>query len=140
MVETTVEELLQSVVAMRDFSAMDMPVKLSFRVKKIMKRVQQDVDSANETLDKLRDKHGKKDDKGEFVHPDGPDGKPIMDQIVLSDPAAYKKDVKELMDTPVKFGFEPLKISELGDKMVVKPAVLFALSWMFEADAEEAAK
>ncbi len=125
------KEMLDSVESLRQFAALDLPMRFALDVVKALKRITSEIDSVNELQKKLVDKHCEKDDAGQPVHPLDANGKPDTNKVKLTDPEAYAKDVSELMDLECKFGFDALNLGGLGDKISVKPGVILALHWLF---------
>ncbi len=123
--------LLESIGALKELSNLDLPIKLSFKIHRILKRCQTEIDSVMELKEKILDKHTQKDDKGKPIHPEDKDGKPIPNQVKLVDPDTYKKDMEEFGDQEVGMKLDELKVEDFGDKVTIKPGVLLALHWLF---------
>lgn len=127
----TTGDLLNSLPALKEFASLDLPIKVGMKMRRILKAVQSEGENASELRTEIIKKHTKKDDKGEDVHPLDADGKPIMDQVALVGPEAFKADMEELFATDIEFDFDRLNSAELGERVTVKPAVLLALDWLF---------
>ncbi len=127
----TTGDLLSSLPALKEFASLDLPIKVGMKMRRILKAIQSEGDNANEMRTSIIKKYTKKDEAGEDVHPVDAEGKPVMDQVALEDPKAFKDDMEELFATEVKFEFDRLNPAELGERLTVKPAVLLALDWLF---------
>ncbi len=125
------KELLESVAALRELGGLDLPVTLAFRLQRNMKRIQTEIDIAEELRKKIVDKFTLKDDKGEIVRPLDKDGNPDPNSVKLSDVPGYNAAIKELHAIEAKFTLDEIAPDAFGDKVTLKPSVLLALHWLF---------
>lgn len=124
-------QVFDSVQALSELVAIELPASGSLLISRTAKKVQAEVDTANETRKKLVDKFTKKTEDGAAVRPVDKDGKPIEDQVVITDPAAFSEELKSLFDTEIELDVSAIDVKNLGDAKV-KPAILIALDWLFK--------
>ncbi len=148
MITITTRQLMESRGALQEMSNMQLPVRTALKLRKMYRMVQNDLESTQETLKELSNKHAKKDGDGKPVHPIIRDEKGVPkeeDGVVLRDhnaielgdnKEAFDKEFKELMDTPVDIPFEPIAIDDLADPkdppLKLKLAIVVGLDWLFK--------
>jgi len=127
--EISNKTLLESVGALRQLSDLSLPIKLSFKIAKIIRVSQPFVDAYEEVLKKLQDEYVAKDDEGNPRINDTDD--PSIKQLILSDANAFNSAYEELLDASNKLEIEKLKLDEFGG-VELKPSLLVQLSWLIE--------
>lgn len=125
-------DLMDSISSLKAFAAFDVPIKTGFKLQRILRKVQTEVDTVQKLREMLLEKHTEKDGVGRKVHPQDAVGKPITTQFKLADPDAYRVDLEELNTTEITIGIDQIDPDELGDKIVVKSGVLMMLHWLFK--------
>jgi hypothetical protein len=123
--------LFDSIQPLGELVGMELPASGALLLSRTAKKVQTEIDTANETRKKLVDKYTQKNEDGNVQHPVDKDGKPIEDQVVITDPALFNKELTELFSTEIDLDVSAIDIKNLGD-VHVKPATLIALDWLFK--------
>lgn len=136
MTTVKISDLLDSVESLRHLGAMDLPIRLAFRIKKILRRVQEQVDDAIELKEKLLDTYTVKGEDGKPIRPLDKNDKPIPHQVKLTEPEEYHKKLAELHENEVSMQLEVLKPSDFGDRIEIKPAVLLKLHWLIAEEPD----
>lgn len=135
------KDLLGSRVALQQLSEMQLPVRTGLKLRKLYRTIQKDLEATQDTLKALSEKHAKRDEKGNVIHPvikQGENGEPDQRDegaLELADREAFEKEFKELMSVPIEVPFEKIKEEDLSDPkdppLKIKLAVLVALDWLF---------
>lgn len=123
--------IYDSAQPLSDLLAIELPASGALLLSRTAKKVQAEIDTANETQRKLIERYTKKLEDGTPVRPTDADGKPIEDQVVLTDPAAFSAERKALFETEIELDISAIDIKNLGDAKL-KPATLVALDWLFK--------
>lgn len=129
--EISNQQLIASVEALNQLLQLSLPAKAAFRVARLVKQINEPLQTYNEVLKQLQEQYVSKDEDGNAVtlpHPNNPE----VRQLVFEGEAqeAYHKAAKELQETTVDLSITPLNIEDLGD-IEVKPGLLFDLDWLF---------
>lgn len=98
-----------------------LPIRVTFRLRTILQKVEEQLKVYNESRIVLLEKHGKETTKEDgTVFYDVPD----------ENKGALEKEHKELVDTEVTLGIEPLPIN-LVETLYISSLELTVLEWMF---------
>lgn len=116
MFSMTVAEVVQAKQALVDILAEKMPVDTAYRLVKIVKIINNEM----ETYDQVRGKLFK--EMGEDVK-DRPGERAIKEENMEE----FQKQIKELLDKKFEVAMEPIKLADLGEKFEVKPATIMLL-------------
>lgn len=137
MIIITNKKLLESVGALRELANLDVPVRTSLKLRKMLRVTQQEIDDWRESHKGLVEKHCKKGEDGKPTHPENPrTGKPDPARFDLEESReAFERDLEELNAVEVKLDFLKVKPEDLGD-VKVKGSVALQLDWLIE-DFEE---
>jgi hypothetical protein len=99
----------------------EMPAKVSYRIKRLNDKITPILKSYNEKRVELIKKHGEE----QIV-----EGKPTdIFQVLPEKEKEFYKELQEVLDIEEKIDFEPIKIEEIGN-IVVSPNKL--VEWIFE--------
>lgn len=147
-ITVTYETLLESTDALRQLSDMSIPVRTALKFRKILRHVQDDLDTVQDLLKKMAEKHAKKLSvvqpdgtcKDEVAHPlvKQEDGTSIPDEnrVEIEDKKAYEADRNELLETSIEIPFELVKVADLNDPkdppLKLKTSLVFALDWLLD--------
>ena len=121
--ELTNRQLLNSVDPLTTLNGLKLPVKISFKIAKVSKTIDDVLRSYKETLKSLQDQHAEKDEVGEKVV--------VGNQIKLTDPMAFDQAFQELLDCKTDVQVEQISIESLGSAEV-EPKVLYYLDWLLK--------
>ena len=122
----TNRQVLQAVDGLNELSELELPVRVAFKITKITRKLQSVIDTYNEVLKKLQEKHVERDEDGkEIVYQDG-----NVTRLQLRDGPAFEAEYQELLDQESELEITQLKIDELGD-IQLKSSTLFKCDWLF---------
>jgi len=125
MINCTLGDVIRSVPALTRLQEEKLRVTVSLHIRRISKMIEAEHAIYVEEERKLLDRHGKKDDNGDFSRPPlvdeagipmvNEDGEPVLDEgsIHLIDPPAFQKDMDELFGNPVSLPANPISLSGL---------------------------
>lgn len=99
------------------------PVKLSYKLSRILVDVQRELKHFSDLRTKLIKQLGKEVSADQW-------------QVTDENIAIFNAEFQELMELPVKIWGDKFKVEELGE-ISITPADLFAIRWLFESEAEE---
>lgn len=153
-------DLVNAIESINAIAALKLPVRTSFAVALNLKAVRDHMEVFNEQRTKILDKHTLKDKKGvplpAYAPENGPNGKPLLeadgrptivkddkgeivnkvlkDQVQIDEPAAYKKDIEELLDINVTklVQIKPIKLGDLEGTL--EPQHFVNILWMFKEE------
>lgn len=146
-----VRTLLDSRDALRELAELSIPIRTALKARKVYKAVQSEIETIQEQIKALTEKHAKRDEAGEMVHPmvkSGTTEVPNEDAVEIADRKAYAADMEELLGTEVTLTFDKIKEADLEDipkptpgrpagpehesKLKLKISTVFALDWLLE--------
>ena len=112
--------LIKSLNSLKVLCSLKIPVKTSFKLSRLMKKINEEVTIYEELQKKLVDEYGVIGDDKEF-------------KVVSVGSEHYEKvnlELNEILDTEIEFDFEPINIEELGN-IEIEPAHLHSLEHLF---------
>lgn len=115
MLKIKLHEIVNSVESIKDLQKVDFPVKVSYKIKRLVDKLNPILEAYNTKKNELIKEYGTETD-----------GK-----ITVTDPEKFKLFIEkhtELVEVDEEIDFEPLKLEELGD---VKIAPEKLASFMF---------
>ena len=123
MMKVTNKQLLESVDALRVLNGQKLPVKISFKVAKNSRAINESLKDYTETLKKLQEEHAEKDEHE----------KPKVEEnrFVMKDQEVFNKAYEELLDIENEIPAKPIKLDDLGS-IELPPSVLMALEWLVQ--------
>jgi hypothetical protein len=110
------EQILTSVVSLRNISEERLPIKTSFKLKKIIKEVDENILIYEESKRELLEKYGEKQDD-------------INYKISEANQEVLENEHQQLIETEVTLGFEQIKAEELENSNI-SPKDLQILDWL----------
>jgi hypothetical protein len=99
---------------------LELPIKTSYKLSKILKKIGQELADLEEERVKLVKKYGDQDDEAQSIQ--------------VTDPAKYEefaKEFGELLQEEITLEIDPIPIDMLGDSVTFSPAELAALEMLF---------
>lgn len=121
-------KLIDSVSALRELGEMAIPKKIAVKIRKLLIRLQPEMDEFNKREKDLMIEYGEENDEGPgYKFPDKKKYKTFMDKRL------------ELLDEEVDdFAVPEIKQSKLLEKVdLIKPSILFKLDWLIIDDEED---
>ncbi len=118
---------------------LNLPAKTSFKLVKLIRKVNEILQDIQEAHKKLLEKFGEKDKDGEFIHVlDQQTGKPNENQIQLKKDSVkpFKEEYKQLLEVENEIQGTKVTLDDLGD-IEIQPGVLLTLDWLFDDGTDE---
>jgi hypothetical protein len=100
---------------------LELPIKTSYKLSKILKKIGQELADLEEERVKLVKKYGDQDDEAQSIQ--------------VKDPEKYEefaKEFGELLQEEITLEIDPIPIDMLGDAVTFSPAELAALEMLFK--------
>ena len=110
-IKFTVEEMFRFIGSARNVLDEKLPVKPSYRLSKLVKKIESEMKHYQEERTKLLEKHCKKDEKG----------KPVIEKDVyqgIEGNELFAKEHTELLSCECELDMMPVSITELGDAKI----------------------
>ena len=118
--------------AYSDLLAMDLPVSMSWKISKIVKKVDELLELKNKSYNKIVDKYAEKDENGTIVPVKDNDGKVVPNAFKINDPEGYDRDLTEFNELENELAFEPISVAQISEKNEnIKPSIFYSLSYLF---------
>jgi hypothetical protein len=104
-------------------NGLKLPVKTSFTLAKLSRKIDVVLKDYQKTLSELQDKHAQKDEVGERV---------VVDDIIqFNDQEAFAAEFSELLDCESEIKSKKISLSGFGS-VQVEPSLLYHLDWLIE--------
>lgn len=105
------KQVLEGETALAKLSEMKLPIKVSYRIKRIIDKVIPEIKAYNEKRNELFEELGKEnEDKTRSILPENLE--------------TFRAKIKELEEVEVELNFEKIKLTDLGDAMYIEPNLL----------------
>lgn len=116
-------QLLNSVESLNKMNGLKLPVKTSFILAKLSRKIDEALKDYQKTLSDLQDKHAQKDEVGEKV---------VVDDIIqFNDKEAFATEFTELLDCESNIKSKKITLAGFGS-VQVEPSLLYHLDWLIE--------
>lgn len=133
--EITLRELAPVIQSMNNFVEVPLPAKHSWRLSRVMKKLQEDIQDFNTSRQELFDKYGTEakmtDEQAKMA---SPGSKAI--QITEENREVFAKELDELLNETIEIEFEPIPISMFADSNL-SIADMANLEMFFDDDISE---
>ena len=113
--------------ALREFTKISLPIKVSLRVIKVIRKYDELANDIDNAIKILQEKYSVKDDEGNTVVSKDEDGR---ESIELSDTLEFKKELNDLLSEENEIDIPELTEHDLGN-IIIEPSVLLDLDWLF---------
>lgn len=100
---------------------LELPIKTSYKLSKILKKVGQELADLEEERVKLVKKYGDQDDESQSIQ--------VKDSEKYEE---FAREFGELLQEEITLDFDPISIDALGDEATFSPAELAALEMLFK--------
>jgi len=124
VIKVSNREILQMIQSLNDLNNLKLPIKVSFKIAKITKKLQEVVDIYEESRKKIIEEYCEKDEEGNVITQE--DG-----TATTPEPEKLNKAMEELLVITSKIDAEQLELEDLG-KIQIEPRVLVNLSCMIK--------
>lgn len=112
-----IKEIVSNVENIKELQSIKLPIKISYKLSKLIGKIQPELDIYNEKRDELVKEYGDKQEDDTFK---------------VTDPNKIKsfiEKINDLVEIEVEIDFEPIDIEDLGD-ISIPPKNL--ISWIFK--------
>jgi hypothetical protein len=116
-------KLLNVVPSLNELNKLKLPVKTSYRLAKLSRKVESALKDYQKTLESLQDKHAERDDEGEKVV--------TGNTIKFVDDVAFKKEFDELLEFEADVDTKKISLNDFGS-VEVEPSFLYHLDWLIK--------
>lgn len=125
------KELLTAVPALSELIALKVSAKTAWRLNRIRRVLQPELDSVNEARQALFQKYAKRDDAGEPVYDERGNGviDPVNEKVFLA-------EAEDLMKAEITVAFPEIKIEDLGDVKINAATLGDAIFIFDDSDSE----
>jgi hypothetical protein len=123
--------------SLNEILALDLPIKEGIKIAKISKHINTHIEIKTSFEKKILEKYAQKDENGVIKAVKDEAGNIVPNQIYISDPDGYNKELKELESQEFEIPGDMIHIDVLGlDK--IKPTILLNLDWLINLEDVEA--
>lgn len=126
--------LRQSIPVLNEFVKQKLPIKTSYKILKLVKAANDRLETYEQTCKQLRENFLKKDDKGEYIPAQDEAGNVIPGHYELENPEQFRSEMTELDEMMVDIDATAISFEELGNDIMMEPARLNLISWVFAED------
>ncbi len=120
-------EILEAVEALREFTGERMPVRTSLKITRLARALETVAEDIHKVRQQIVMRYVQRDEQGNPIPVLGEDGIPQEGMVTLSDPAAFQREMIELLESMSSIEASPLDPEELGEEMRVSPQSLLRL-------------
>ena len=123
--ETTVRQLVAARSSLSKIGQKELPIKLSFKVTTILKKIQQELEAFDEERQKLAQKFNLNQNPNEPKDPNSlTEEEQKQEQEKLQQ---FQLEINQVLDEKANVMIDSIKISEFGDDFKISPEDLFLL-------------
>ena len=130
MIKLTIGDLVNSTEALQKLADKQLKAKLAWQVARLLKMIDAELQSFNDTRMNLVKKYGEKDETGSLITDDKGNCKILPDLV-----NEFSKELKELVDTEIELNSNKLKIEDL-ENLDFSPAEMNTLEAFIDFDEE----
>lgn len=108
LIEITLNDILNSQQALQEIAKMNMRAKTAFKIARIIRAIEGEIENFNKARQNLLNKYGEKDNNGNLVV--NKDGNYTLIPNKIND---YNNEIQELLITNIQLNIEPIEADEL---------------------------
>ena len=108
LIEITLNDILNSQQALQKIAKMNMRAKTAFKIARIIRAIEGEIENFNKARQNLLNKYGEKDNNGNLVV--NKDGNYTLIPDKIND---YNNEIQELLITNIQLNIEPIEADEL---------------------------
>ena len=106
----TVQQMIDSVSALRDINEKKMPAKTAYQFARIIREIERELKNFQEARNKLIERYGKKDESGKLI-----EDKDGNIEIFPDKQEAFKKEADELMLSKIHVNCEQIELKDITE-------------------------
>lgn len=122
MIETSIKDIIGGKEVFKRLAEMPLNIKVAYNIARIIREIEKENKTFEETRQKLLFKYGEKDSSGQLIINQNNQITIIPDQI-----KNYNKEIQELLDEKIKLNVEPINLNDLGE-IQITPAEIYQIN------------
>lgn len=122
MIETSIKDIIGGKEVFKKLAEMPLNIKVAYNIARIIREIEKENKTFEETRQKLLFKYGEKDSAGQLIINQNNQITIIPDQI-----KNYNKEIQELLDEKIKLNVEPINLNDLGE-IQITPAEIYQIN------------
>lgn len=122
MIETSIKDIIGGKEVFKKLAEMPLNIKVAYNIARIIREIEKENRTFEETRQKLLFKYGEKDSSGQLIINQNNQITIIPDQI-----KNYNKEIQELLDEKIKLNVEPINLNDLGE-IQITPAEIYQIN------------
>jgi hypothetical protein len=136
MIQMSNLELLQALPALQELADTPLPAVASVRIVRIARAVDAAARDVQAVQRQTVDRYTRRDASGAPASVLDENGDVLPDQVGLTDPEAFQREMSALLEAPTRLEVDPLRVGELGLEARIAPRTLLQLGPLLEMDGE----
>lgn len=122
MIETSIKDIIGGKEVFKKLAEMPLNIKVAYNIARIIREIEKENKTFEDTRQKLLFKYGEKDPSGQLIINQNNQITIIPEQI-----NNYNKEIQELLDEKIKLNVEPIKLNDLGE-IQITPAEIYQIN------------
>ena len=122
MIETSIKEIIGGKEVFKKLAEMPLNIKVAYNIARIIREIEKENKTFEDTRQKLLFKYGEKDSSGQLIINQNNQITIIPEQI-----NNYNKEIQELLDEKIKLNVEPINLNDLGE-IQITPAEIYQIN------------
>lgn len=122
MIETSIKDIIGGKEVFKKLAEMPLNIKAAYNIARIIREIEKENKTFEDTRQKLLFKYGEKDSSGQLIINQNNQITIIPKQI-----NNYNKEIQELLDEKIKLNVEPINLNDLGE-IQITPAEIYQIN------------
>ena len=122
MIETSIKDIIGGKEVFKRLVEMPLNIKVAYNIARIIREIEKENKTFEDTRQKLLFKYGEKDSSGQLIINQNNQITIIPEQI-----NNYNKEIQELLDEKIKLNVEPISLNDLGE-IQITPAEIYQIN------------
>lgn len=122
MIETSIKDIIGGKEVFKKLAEMPLNIKVAYNIARIIREIEKENKTFEDTRQKLLFKYGEKDSSGQLIINQNNQITIIPEQI-----NNYNKEIQELLDEKIKLNVEPISLNDLGE-IQITPAEIYQIN------------
>lgn len=122
MIETSIKDIIGGKEVFKKLAEMPLNIKVAYNIARIIREIEKENKTFEDTRQKLLFKYGEKDPSGQLIINQNNQITIIPEQI-----NNYNKEIQELLDEKIKLNVEPINLNDLGE-IQITPAEIYQIN------------
>lgn len=122
MIETSIKDIIGGKEVFKKLAEMPLNIKVAYNIARIIREIEKENKTFEETRQKLLFKYGEKDSAGQLIINQNNQITIIPEQI-----NNYNKEIQELLEEKIKLNVEPISLNDLGE-IQITPAEIYQIN------------